>query len=409
MNEVGIQILARLAAGVPVDADAIRRVPPDDPLAGMIGRVFGANGSAKAAFEAALAEHPDRDEIVRRMIAVHPRAPLPDAQGPPPLKHRFVLRTVKELLAMSPPAWRIDDVIADQSLATLFGAAGSMKTFEALEMAACTASGLPWHGQRTTRKGAVVYVAAEGRGGLGKRLKAWLVEHPDANLDGLHLMTEPLNLMDADEVTLFLASARADSASTALVILDTLARCMPGADENSARDMGVAVASMDRIRLGLGAAVVAIHHTGKNGEVERGSTALRGAVDTLIKMTADGASATISCEKQKDAEPFDNLTVRRFAVAGTDSCVLRFSADESTSELTPGERATLQALSDVDEEGAAVTPWKNASGQPDTSFYRYRTELIKRGHVDEQQQGKRKRYVVTALGRSTLASPPRTR
>ena len=51
----------------------------------------------------------------------------------------------------------------------------------------------------------------------------------------------------------------------ALIIVDTLARCMVGGDENSAKDMGLFIAHADALRKETGATVLIIHHTGKNG------------------------------------------------------------------------------------------------------------------------------------------------
>src|SRR5438034_1345408 len=67
-----------------------------------------------------------------------------------------------------------------------------------------------------------------------------------------------------------------------LVGVDTLARCFVGGEENSAKDMGLFVAGLDRLRAATGAAVLVVHHTGRESGRERGSTALSGAVDTLM-------------------------------------------------------------------------------------------------------------------------------
>jgi hypothetical protein len=56
---------------------------------------------------------------------------------------------------------------------------------------------------------------------------------------------------------------------TKLLVLDTFARALQGVEENSAREMGIAMASIDRIRTSLGYAVLLIHHTCKNGDGRR--------------------------------------------------------------------------------------------------------------------------------------------
>ena len=61
-------------------------------------------------------------------------------------------------------------------LVVLFGASGTFKSFLAIDMALHIAHGLPWLGRKTAA-GSVVYVAAEGAGGLRKRLAAYARHH----------------------------------------------------------------------------------------------------------------------------------------------------------------------------------------------------------------------------------------
>ena len=57
--------------------------------------------------------------------------------------------------------WLIDGIIPAGSINWMVAAPGSFKTFLALDMAACIASGRPWHG-RETDAGVALYVAGEG-------------------------------------------------------------------------------------------------------------------------------------------------------------------------------------------------------------------------------------------------------
>ena len=58
-------------------------------------------------------------------------------------------------------SWLIDGVIAPNTINWMVAAPEAFKTFIAMEMAACIASGRPWHG-RPTQKMAVLYLSAEG-------------------------------------------------------------------------------------------------------------------------------------------------------------------------------------------------------------------------------------------------------
>jgi hypothetical protein len=122
-----------------------------------------------------------------------------------------------------------------------------------------------------------------------------------------------------------------------LLIIDTFARSIIGGDENSAQDVGQAVAGADLIRTETGAAVGFIHHAGKDPtKGARGSSALRAAADTEILVEGLIGQRTATVSKQRDLEscqtmPFELVSVQ----IGTDpddgspitSCTVRHLQD----------------------------------------------------------------------------------
>ena len=70
--------------------------------------------------------------------------------------------------------WLIKDVMESKSIGMLFGAPASAKSFIAMDIAFCIATGIDWNGNKT-KHGNVVYLAGEGSNGLGMRFKA--LEH----------------------------------------------------------------------------------------------------------------------------------------------------------------------------------------------------------------------------------------
>ena len=106
------------------------------------------------------------------------------------------------------------------------------------------------------------------------------------------------------------------------VVFDTLARCSIGADENSASDMSRVVQACDRIRAELDAHVFLNHHSRKDGATERGSSALRGAADTIFALAKSDDLLTLRCEKQKDGEEGAPLRLTLRPVGDTGSCVV---------------------------------------------------------------------------------------
>jgi len=126
---------------------------------------------------------------------------------------------------------------------------------------------------------------------------------------------------------------------------------MVGGEENSAKDFGLFIAGVDRIRRVTGAAVLLIHHCGKDGKT-RGSTALPGALDVHMLADADGDFMTITCDKMKDAERFAPIALRRRVIQfedGTSSLVLvpvdnAEAAPRGVGDLPASVRKVLQAL-----------------------------------------------------------------
>ena len=192
------------------------------------------------------------------------------------------------------------------------------------------AIGVKWHG-RATAESTVLYIAGEGQLGLRARVSAWLrhvrglmAKDPTLNPDHLNealrerffAIPSAVPLLDPLEPDNLLSQVRAaiDRLGTLpdLIVLDTLARCFLGGDENSSRDMGRFVEACDLIRKETGATVLVIHHTGKDGDIERGSSALRGGADAMLRIVREErddleGAARLVVEKRKDGAPLGDL------------------------------------------------------------------------------------------------------
>ncbi len=242
---------------------------------------------------------------------------------PPPGRFKFL--TVRELLDKPAPVWRLLRVIPEKGLVVVWGASGSGKTFLALDLAAAIARGIPWAGRRTKR-GRVVYIAAEGA--LKPRVSAYRIERgiTSADLDGLRVLDSSVNMLDprADMADLLadLAQLASDWGPIGVVIVDTLSRVMPGGNENMPEDMGALIASAKRIEESLGCVVIFIHHAGKDeSRGSRGHSSLKAACDAELSVKRDSDTRCVTVEKCRDGA--DGEVLLNFTLSAVDLGAMR--------------------------------------------------------------------------------------
>jgi len=227
------------------------------------------------------------------------------------------------------------------------------KSFVVLDVAFHIAAGMPWGGMKV-QQGTVIYVAAEGGAGVRKRVAALHRRYGRDDVDLQFILSNiDLRRPDAD-VGPLIAAIEALGRPIILLVIDTLSRVMSGGDENSSVDMGALVKNIDRIRTATRAAVLAVHHSGRDASKgARGHSLLRAAVDTEIEI----ADRTIVVTKQRDIDMswtsgFDLPVVTLGADedgAPITSCVVELVAknERLPETATPSEQAVVDALTDI--------------------------------------------------------------
>ena len=255
--------------------------------------------------------------------------------------------------------------------------------------------------------GPVIYIAAEGAAGLRLRVPAWKRRHQRPGKAGVLFMPHVLDLLDEAQVLEFLDVA--SDVSPPLVIIDTLARCLAGGDENSAAHMGRLVGNADRIRKELNCTVLLLHHPTKQGKSERGHSALRGACDTVVKLAGARHSLLLKCEKQKDAEHFADISLHLDQVSlgdGLTSCVMVPTEDGQVSGVLPApDRTALAALNTLPSGTATFGEWNAKAGIAERTLHRAADRLRSLGYL-EKPEGKRGQYAITEEGRAVLGKAP---
>jgi putative DNA primase/helicase len=261
--------------------------------------------------------------------------------------------SIKELV---PPLWRIRNILPTTGLASIYGPSTSGKSFLALDMAAAIASGQSWFGQRV-RPAPVVYVALEGEAGFRLRICAWETAHDCSMPDQLFfLILQPFKLTDPIDV----AELANVCPQGSVIIIDTLNRSAPTANENESHDMGLILESSKRLQHLTNSLVILIHHTGKDeSRGMRGHSSLIAAMDAAIEVSRLNEQREWTVAKSKDGQDgasfgfrlsIEELEYDEYGDVVT-SCSIQPSGGHNVIPSTPtlggNQKQALSAISDL--------------------------------------------------------------
>jgi len=223
------------------------------------------------------------------------------------------------------PTWLVDQLIPERSTICIYGPPNAGKSFLVLDMALAIATGAPWmslgtkitHGKQK-KPGHVVYILAEGPKSLHRRITAWMDHHqisPDQRKDKLSKcffipIVENLLIDRPADLERLINGIRDRCPDVSLIIFDPLVSFMSG-DENNAHDTQDLVHAMRKLAETFEAndcSVMVVHHSGKEASrQERGSSALRGGVETLLELNGHKMLRVI---KQRDAAKHEDIQIR---------------------------------------------------------------------------------------------------
>jgi hypothetical protein len=315
--------------------------------------------------------------------------PLSQPNDPKEEKPPLVWHHWSELDSLPASQYLIKGLLNMGCMSVVFGASNSGKTFFALNMACHIALGWEWQGSKT-KKGKVVYVAAEGGIGIRDRLKAFELLHELDGYGDIYLIPANISLGkdDSDHERVIEKIKSVDDVK--LVVIDTLARAMGAGDENNASDMGAFVKNCDAIRHNTGAHVMVIHHSGKDeARGARGHSSLKAAIDTEIQVAQKSGIITALVSKQRDGKTGQSYAyeLQEFEVRKDEdgdsvaSCALVQTEPESKKDRLSGQpKATYQVLTNLMcEEGEHRKPKSGMKEHRCVSVAAFKDHFIKAG------------------------------
>jgi len=293
----------------------------------------------------------------------------------------FSLTPLSQILSKPyKPNWLIKDHMEQNTIGMLFGVPACGKSFIAMDIAFCVASGHDWNGNDTAQ-GKVVYITGEGHSGIGKRFKALELKYGTSTGD-IFFSTLPASLSDSDGVDAVQEAINNISPNPTLIVIDTLNCNIGSGDENSARDFAIFMSLMRKTLMASGAAILIVHHSGHSSSKRvRGSSSIKGAMDVEYLITKDKELVTMDCTKAKEfiePPPFSfNLVPKPIPDSLDDdgepieSAVLEstsYVAPATTASISKNDELILQALKEVIEDKGTLAPEKAVAIYPELAI-----------------------------------------
>jgi hypothetical protein len=271
-----------------------------------------------------------------------------------------------------PRSWLFKDLIPEKGKGLASGQWGVAKTFCVLDLSASAMTATPFAGRENTRRGGVLFVAAEGANEIPIRLQG-LVEHklrPAALVNGA--MGEPStvdlealpfawieetpDLKDDNSFKRLKEAAKSAALNLqeqfdlplVLIVIDTLSAAANFKDQNDSAEGQFVMNRLEELSKATGAFVLAVDHFGKVADTgTRGTSAKEGAADVVLALLGDREiNGTISNTrmalrklrggKTGTETPFD-LRVVALGIGET-TCIIEWRAERPTEPVATGKK-----------------------------------------------------------------------
>lgn len=301
-------------------------------------------------------------------------------------KGRFVFEKIGDLRKLPPAQWLVKDWIPEGGTGIFYGKWAAGKSFIGFDLGLHLAYGMQdWHGAALPGTPEhVLIIAREGHQGFVNRVDAFKKHYGLVDdVDHITFMRGSVSFMRDEDFAELAAAIKADATPYKLVIVDTVARVLPGVDMNAPETI---TAFMERISIignATQAATIGVHHENKSGGM-MGSVFFEANADFVFEVSRDGEedgplrSGEIVCTKMKDGEDRWKraVTYEKIALSvlpdGPSSLVIgRIGGPAATDPRAawPDKETCRRILNGVNEAWISGRPWSSAPNTKSTGRY----------------------------------------
>jgi RecA-family ATPase len=292
-----------------------------------------------------------------------PREEQPQRPQQPQLK--LVRRMGKEL--PPPVAFAVDGLFHEVGTGMICGKYFSGKTYVAMSLTASVATGKPFAGRAVLRKGAVLWLAAEGAWEVDKRIRAAVAAlggDPDNQPVYVQRASVPKLLSGGEQAVMDIVreaevAAKAEfGVPLALVVIDTMIKAAGyKKSENDAVEVNNTIQVMDNISWRAKCFVLALDHMGKDEDRgARGSSDKPSSVDVYAEIKSNGGRTrtlhVVKVKGEKGDDEIDFETVAAKLEDGQKTACIKWSSqwkkpEEGTVALNALAKLLLKCAADV--------------------------------------------------------------
>jgi hypothetical protein len=266
-----------------------------------------------------------------------------------------------------PVAFLVEELFHEVGTGTIVSKYLGGKTFVGMALAACVATGSAFAGRTIRRKGAVLWLAAEGEREVDKRVRAAteaLECDPDEQPIYVQTASVPKLLSAGGEQAVMNIVRQAEQMAKAefgvplvLVVIDTMIKSAGyRKSENDAVEVNNMIMVMENVSIRTKCFVLALDHMGKNEDLgARGSSDKPSSFDAYIELKSSGGSArtfhAVKVKGEKGDEQIDFEIVGTTLEDGQKTAYVRWGEwnrlSDAAKSLNGNARLLIACLRDV--------------------------------------------------------------